>query len=161
MSKIIVADLEANGLKPTKMHCICFNELGTDNWMTLYDDQKSIEKMFKVLSSGYTYVFHNSSGYDYPVLHNLFGLKYYIQPDMIQDVPCQMIDTLALSRELNPDRIGGHGLKAWEERVTGHKPKVEDWEDQPIEVYVERCKADVELTGNVLEYLLKEAEVKL
>ena len=74
---------------------------------------------------------------------------------------CQIIDTLVLSRELNPDRMGGHSLKAWEERVTGKKPLVEDWEDQPLEVYLHRCREDVKLTGNVLLALLKEAEIDL
>lgn len=100
-------------------------------------------------------------GYDFPVLESLHSILYYTRPDTIQEIPVQIIDTFVLSRELNPDRLGGHSLKAWQERVTGHKPEVDDWEDQPLEVYVDRCKNDVILTGNVLEVLLEEAGVEI
>jgi hypothetical protein len=159
MSKIIICDLEANDLTPDRIHCICMQELGTDNMYEITDNFR--ENYLKAIKPGYTYVWHNGIGYDFPVLESLHGISYSIQPDCINEIPVQIIDTLVLSRELNPDRIGGHSLKAWEERVTGKKVPVQDWEDQPIEVYLDRCRGDVILTGNVLEALLKEAEIEI
>lgn len=160
MTKIIVADLEANGLTPDKIHCICMNELGTDNWYDITGTNEEIRDGYlKGIREGYTYVWHNALGYDYPVLESCCGIRYSIQPDTIQEVSCEVVDTLVLSRELNPDRFGGHSLKAWEERVKGYKPPVDDWEDQPLEVYLDRCKNDTILTGNVLEALLQEAGI--
>lgn len=151
--------MEANGLldSVTKMHVTCFNELGTDKWVDCYE-YKDVARVF---SRGYTFIGHNIIGYDFPVYDKLYGLQYFIQPDMINDTECQIIDTLVLSRELNPDRIGGHGLAAWQKRVQGHKPIVEDWQDQDIQIYLDRCRNDVILTGNVLEVLLKEAGVQI
>ena len=159
MSKIIVGDCECNGLNPDRIHCIVLQELGTDTPYVITDNFR--DEYLKCIREGYTYVFHNSIGYDYVVLKDLLGIDYSVAPDTINGIPVQIIDTLVLSRELNPDRLGGHSLKAWEERVTGHKPGVDDWEDQPLEVYVERCKADVELTGNVFIELMKEAGIEI
>jgi len=146
--------MEANGLNPDKMHCTCFNELGTDNWRTMYD----FKSVIKVLSSGYTLVGHNVIGYDFPVYNKLAGLEYYIQPDVINSVPCQIIDTMVLSRELNPDR-GFHGLGKWGEKLGIKKPTIENWEGLSTEEYVHRCREDVRITGAVLEALLKEADI--
>jgi len=158
VSKIIVGDIETNGLNPDRIHCIVLQELGSDKPYVITDNFR--DNYLKCIKEGYTYVFHNSLGYDYPVLESLCGITYSISPDCIAGRDCQIIDTLVLSMELNPDRLGGHSLKAWEERVTGKKPEVDDWEDQPIEVYVERCKADVELTSNVFISLMKEAGIE-
>jgi hypothetical protein len=161
VTNIIVADLEADGLleDATKVHCICMQELGTDKVYEITENFK--ENYLRAIKPGYTYVWHNALGYDFPLVDRLFGVSYSIAPDSIADTDCQIIDTLCMSRELFPDRPGRHGLKAWEERVTGHKPEVEDWKDQPLEVYLERCRADVELTGNVFEELMKEAEIEI
>ena len=162
MSKIIIGDIEANGLTPDKIHCAVFQELGSETYYECMGSNQEIGTgILKAVKAGYTYVFHNGIGYDFPVLESLCGISYSIAPDIIAGRDCQIIDTLVLSRELNPDRLGGHSLKAWEKRVTGKKAPVDDWEDQPIEVYVERCKADVELTGNVLLALLKEAGIEI
>ena len=161
MTKIIVGDIEADGYleEATKLHCIVLQELGTDKTFTITDNFRS--SYLKAIKEGYTYVFHNSLGYDYPLVDRLIDVPFTVAPDTIAGVPVQIIDTLAWSRELFPDRPGGHSLKAWEEKVTGHKPAVQDWKDEPLEVYVERCKSDVELTANVFIELCKEAGVEL
>lgn len=159
MSKIIVCDLEGNGLLNdiTKVHCIVMNELGTDNWYEVTHDHK--RRYLKSIKEGYTYVWHNGLGYDHPVLNKLYNINYHVHPDTINGVSVQHIDTLVLSRELWPDRLGGHSLQKWGERLSIKKPEVEDWSDQPLEVYVDRCREDVKITGATLEYLLKETEI--
>lgn len=161
---IIICDLEGNGLLDTitKVHCICMQELGGDKFYVCTGDNQEIRSSFlRAVKEDYTYVFHNCCGYDLPVLESVLGISYSIAPDSINQTSVQIIDTLALSRELWPDRPGGHSLKAWQHRVTGRKPEVEDWEDQPLELYVERCKSDVELTGNVFIQLMKEAGISI
>lgn len=162
MTKIIVGDLEANGLTPDKIHCLTLNELGTDKFYECTGNNTEIgTKFLKAVKQGYSYAFHNGVGYDFPVLDTLCGISYDIAPDRIDDKKCQILDTMVLSRELWPDRPGGHSLAVWQERVTGHKPVVEDWENQPLEVYLDRCKNDVILTGNVLIALLEEAGIEI
>ena len=163
MSKIIVCDLEANGLLDTvtKVHCLVAQELGTDKYYEVTGTNQEIGTRFlRAVKAGYTYVFHNGYGYDFPVLGTLCGVSSSFYPDRIAGTDVQIIDTLALSRELWPERPGGHSLAAWQERVTGKKPIVEDWENQPLEVYLNRCREDVNLTGNVLIQLMKEAEIE-
>ena len=49
-------------------------------------------------------VAHNGIGFDYPVLNRLWNTKI---------VPSMCIDTLVMSRLMNPNREGGHSLKEW------------------------------------------------
>ena len=60
------------------------------------------------------------------------------------DIKAGIVDTTALSWYLYPN-IGKHGLAFWGERLNIKKPVVEDWNDQPIEVYIERCEEDVKI----------------
>lgn len=161
MSKIIVCDLEANGLDDaTKVWCICMNELGTDKWYEVTGDEMA-RKYSKAIRQDYSYVWHNGLGYDLPLLLALHNIHYTTSPDSISGIPVQLIDTLALSRELWPDRPNGHGLKAWAKRLGCYKPEIKDWHTLPIEVYLERCREDVKTTCKVLEALTKEAEIEL
>ena len=75
------------------------------------------------------------------------------------------IDTFTLSKRLYPDRpmayyrgksAGQHGLKAWGIRTGIAKPEVEDWSNQPIEVYLHRCTEDVINNEATYEMLLEE-----
>lgn len=93
---------------------------------------------------------HNQLGFDLRVLRKL--LK--VAP---ANVRTQCVDTLVLSRFLNPDRAGGHSLEDWTTHVTGEKVQIEDWKNQPIEKYLERCLEDVEINEKV--YLELRAEL--
>lgn len=54
------------------------------------------------------------------------------------------MDTLALSWYLYPER-NFHGLESWGIDFGVPKPVVNDWKDQPLEVYVHRCEEDVKI----------------
>ncbi len=53
-------------------------------------------------------VAHNGIGFDYPLLRQIWGVQIRKQ---------QAIDTLIMSRLLNPVIEGGHSLKAWGKRL--------------------------------------------
>ena len=53
--------------------------------------------------------------------------------------------------------VGQHGLKAFGVRLGILKPEVEDWVNQPIEVYLHRCEEDVKINEATYEALLEEA----
>ncbi len=121
---------------------------------------------------------HNLFGYDLEAL-KLTGYieSYDIYPEHINHVPKRLIDTLSMSRCLWPDRplpkgcpskvfnevtgkmdtIGSHGLAAWGYRVANMKPKIDDWRNQPLEVYCDRVIQDVIINDLTLESLIKEA----
>lgn len=136
------------------MHCMVMNKLGTDQWRTFTDPGSVIHK---IVNSGFTFVCHNQLGHDLKLIRKLYGVDYYIGPDTWGSTPCQFIDTLVMSRELWPDRPGGHGLEAWAKRVQTFKPEIQNWDDLPVEVYVDRCENDVKTNIRVFEELMKEA----
>ena len=124
-------------------------------------------------------VIHNLFGYDLPMLKKLGYIDSYdMCPEHINGKPCRLIDSLSMSRCLYPDRplprgcpskvynpvtkkyqtIGSHGLHAWGLRVANLKPKVDDWRNQPLDVYVHRCIEDVIINELVLDALIKESQ---
>lgn len=145
--------------------CAVFKEVGTDNWHEFYGD--TLYRVTNLLNpfhykDGLTLIAHNQLGADLHILRRFFGVNFTILPDSIMGMPCTFIDTLSWSRRLWPDRhaVKGsksiHGLEAWGIRTGIAKPKVEDWSDQPIEVYLNRCREDVLINEATYLKLLEE-----
>lgn len=126
---------------------------------------------------------HNFFGYDLRLWRKLSGIQF----DMFRDPGCRgtlnnkqvdLFDTLSMSRLLYPDRplppgcpakipcpvtgkmktVGPHGLEAWGMRVGNKKPKIDDWRDQPLWVYVDRCIEDVIINERVWSELILESQ---
>jgi len=156
-------DTEATGLlyePDLKIHCLSVQ--CKDFGHTYVHD---VPMFFELLQDGDTIVAHNQFGYDLELMRQQGIIDdYSVLPDSItvQGVKkeVQLLDTLAMSRAWFPDLPGGHGLAAYAERLNGVKPVVEDWKDQPIEVYVERCEADTVLTEQVFNYLCERLDIK-
>lgn len=125
---MIVFDIECDSLNPTKIHCLSMSRKELKRSTTSYDNMRKFFEQADVL------IGHNILRYDIPAIEKLLGIK----------VKARLVDTLALSWYLEPDRLR-HGLAEWGEDFGVPKPVVEDWEDQPIEVYVHRCEQDVEI----------------
>lgn len=169
MKTIGFFDLEADGLldEATKMHCLVWKLAGHEQPFFVATDALwyKLEAMFKcdIL------VGHNIIEYDLPLIKKLYDLDYH----------GQVQDTLVMSRALNSDRpmppgctrsvevegqaakrkITPHSLEAWGYRVAKKKPEVQDWKDQPIQVYVDRCVEDVKITELTYYALLSEGKL--
>lgn len=130
--KLIVADTEADSLNPTKFHVISYQEDGEIRSATSERDMKNL-----LLREDITLVMHNGCMWDVPNLERVLGIT----------IKAKVIDTLALSWYLYPTRIK-HGIASWGEEFGVPKPVVEDWQNLPLETYVERCREDVKI--NVL-----------
>lgn len=155
--KRVVGDLEGNGLLDTitKVHCGVFKDIDTNEVVKFRPNE--IKEMIAFLSSVDVLIFHNGIGYDWPVLEKLYNFKY-------QGVK---IDTLIMSRLLNPKRIlppncpnkkaGPHSIEAWGYRVGRGKPEHSDWENFSEEM-LHRCTEDVEILHLVYKKLLEEAD---
>lgn len=148
-----------------KVWCAVFKEVGTDNWHEFHGD--TLYRVTNLLNpfhykDGLTLIAHNQLGADLHIMRRFFGINFTILPDTIMGIPCTFIDTLSWSRRLWPDRPGVkgsksiHGLEAWGIRTGIAKPKVEDWSDQPIEVYLNRCREDVLINEATYLKLLEE-----
>ena len=136
--RIYGSDVEADGLLDTitKLHCATFTELdpvtmkeiGT---VTLTDMDGIIEFFCNPEN---ILIMHNGQAYDKVAVERTLKVK----------VQAEIIDTLHISWYLYPKQAL-HGLKAWGEELGIIKPSVDDWTDQDISVYIDRCEEDVKI----------------
>ena len=124
-----VFDIEADGLYPTKIHVLCYQDDNEIKALTNYDDIREWLLSQEVL------VGHNIIRYDIPHLERLLEIE----------IKAKLVDTLALSWYLYGEERDKHGLEEWGETFGIEKPEVVDWENEPIEVYVHRCTEDVKI----------------
>lgn len=124
-----VWDLEANGLHPTKIHCLSVQEVGGELKST-----PSYANMRKFFSKAKVLIGHNITRWDVPNVERLLGIK----------IEAKIVDTLALSWYLQPDRVR-HGLEGYGEDFGIPKPPVYDWENEDLSIYIKRCEEDVKI----------------
>lgn len=156
------ADIEATGLLEQMMrqenphlHCMGFRNMVTNGVLLFsnrYDELVDppayvhcISKLDAFLEKGHTLHMHNGIGYDVP------ALKMLGYPSIDK---CHVIDSLGLSWYLEPKRVS-HGLAGYGEDFGVPKPEVEEWENQPQEVYNHRVMEDTKI-----QYLLSTQQDK-
>lgn len=122
----VVFDLEGDGLNPTRIHCLVYYDGENYISLTSYKDMRNIIKQAKRL------IGHNITRFDIPVLERILNIK----------VEAELVDTLALSWYLYPKRLR-HGLEEWGEFFGREKPKIDNWDNLPLEDYIHRCREDV------------------
>ncbi len=101
------------------------------------------DKMRDVLTNADAICGHNIIRFDIPAVEKLLGIK----------ITCRVVDTLALSRYLNPDRQK-HGLEGFGEDYGVPKPKITDWDNLSPEEYAHRCNEDVKINARLYRDLL-------
>ena len=145
----LVFDIEADGLDPTKIHCIVAQDVDTLDVFTF--DNTQLQEGYDMLSSANKLIGHNLIGYDIPVIKKLGGVDLFNK---------KIVDTLVLSRLFKPTREGNHGLEGWGYRLgfkKGDFGQQEDaWESYSPEM-LEYCKNDVLLNTKVYEALKVES----
>lgn len=134
-----VFDMEGDGFNPTRIHCIAMNVGGK-----LYDEVE-YDRMRSFFTKADVLIAHNCIRFDIPHIERLLKIK----------IKARLVDTLALSWYLYPNR-NRHGLGEWGEEFGVPKPKVEDWDNLPIEVYVHRCREDVKINQKLWEKMWKD-----
>jgi len=153
--KVVVADLEANGLleNVTQLWCCVFKDVATGEVFKFYPGSHPnfIKSMCKFMDTCGTLVFHNGFGFDFPALEKLCDYTY----------KGKKIDTLVLSRLFNPKRRSEyvpkapHSIEAWGYRVGRGKPAHDDWTQFSMDM-LHRCTEDVE----ILDLVYKQLQVE-
>lgn len=183
----LVVDIEANNLlndssidytaSPYKLKdtfriwCIVTKDIDTKEIRVFKEDQ-IITEFVPYFKQASVVIAHNGINYDLLVLKLYAGLDYTVEPDMIAGKAVEIIDTMILSKVLNPDRFGGHSLDAWGERLSDNKI---DYRQRLVDLGVMKgnepqgfefsfyhpemityCTQDVNLTESVYNGLMKE-----
>jgi hypothetical protein len=136
-----VVDIETDGIEATKIWCLVVDD-GTV--LTSHDDMRD---WCNNLTDSDRIIGHNFQRYDKPTLERILGVT----------IQAQIVDTLALSWYLFPNRIR-HGLEYWGEDLGVAKPEIEDWENLSLDEYVHRCKEDVKINSALWEPLLEKLQ---
>lgn len=129
-----VFDTEGNGLRPDKFYVISYQDKYGVKSLTNYKDMR-----YWLLDQE-ELVGHNIQRWDVPHLERVLEIE----------IKAKLIDTLALSWYLYPNKKL-HGLEYWGEEFGVPKPVVTDWQEQPLEVYVNRCEEDVKINQRLWE----------
>jgi DNA polymerase-1 len=150
------------------------NSKASQIWLAVTKDAQSGEikchhkadTLLKLLEDKPLLVAHNGIGFDFPVLNRLWNTKI---------TPSMCVDTLVISRLMNPNRENGHSLEAWGNSLGKKKIDYKRvWHrinklpydkhsslpfDQPHPKLLERyCVRDVEVLEQVYYSLLKEQQ---
>lgn len=111
------------------------NPLLVHKYVGLAEITKFIEEELPQIT---TLVAHNGIDYDFLVLKLLFREKFnYVfshikgQKATLNGREVELIDTLVVSKTLNPDRYGGHSLDEWGKRLGEQKT---DWRAEAVEL---------------------------
>lgn len=139
MKDLVFLDIETT-MCHQKIHLVVTNANGV---IKCHREPRSLKKEIwgKIL------VAHNGIAFDFPVLNKVWGLKIKLH---------QVLDTLVLSRLLNPMRTK-HSLAAWGEDLGFPKTEFNQF-DQYSEEMRQYCVNDVKVLERVYNQLLKEKE---
>ena len=141
----LVFDIETDGLDPSVIWClVAQDEHG--KFHHFYED--TLQEGIKFLQKADRLIGHNILGYDIPVIKKLTGIDLY-QADKI-------IDTLVLSRLLNPTREGGHSIGKWGPKLGLPKKDSPEWSTFTKEM-LSYCERDVDINYRLFNYLKKES----
>lgn len=139
-TKAIILDLESNDLlanmidfssfpyklkADAKLWCVVLRDAYTDEVIAEEKNNITKEWLQKHLEGCTHLIGHNVIKFDFLVL-KLFGVLDYTvgyldEEDTVFGNPVKLVDTLILSRLLNPDRFGGHSLHEWGLRTGTNK----------------------------------------
>jgi DNA polymerase III alpha subunit (gram-positive type) len=142
----VVFDIEADNLlgSVTQIWCIVAKDI--DSGVTRRYSPLDIDEAIRYLCSADVLIGHNIVTYDLPALWKVRGDWDHVP---------HVLDTLVLSRYLQPERKGGHSLAAWGERLGFPKGDFKDF-DHYCEEMLEYCERDVLLNVKVLNKLEEE-----
>ena len=128
----MIFDLEADGLKATKIHVLAYEEDGEVKHTFSYNKMREVLLKQKVL------IGHNIIRYDIPTIERILKIK----------IKARLIDTLALSWYIFPDRVI-HGLDSFGKEFGIPKPKIDNWDNLSPEEYANRCVEDVKINSKL------------
>jgi DNA polymerase-1 len=142
--KQLVLDIETNSAH--NMIWLCVTQDVETQEVTCHTDPSTLAPLVKEYDQ---IIGHNIIGFDAPVLRRHWNIG----------IPkSKAVDTLILSRLLNPQLDGGHSLKAWGLRLGNEKIAFDfdDFDSGLTEEMRQYCIQDVNLTRDLYLWLMSE-----
>lgn len=139
MARRVVADIEADGLDPSRVWVVVTKDLEEEEPMVWLPPWREFLKYAKTVDK---WIMHNGLNFDVPVLNKL--LRAGIDPDKV-------IDTHVVSRTVNYPGHSSHSLDSLGEFLGIPKGKFDDWSQLSDEM-IEYCKQDVLVTERVFRH---------
>jgi DNA polymerase-1 len=140
MKRLIFLDIETD----TKQSVIWCCVTKCDGEVLVWTEA---EKLRGYLRKDDVYVMHNGISFDAYHLNRLWNTKIRLS---------QCVDTLIMSRLLNPNRENGHSLASFGNQLGLSKIDFKDYDAGLSDEMIEYCIRDVELLEKVYDRLLKE-----
>ena len=144
--KTIVFDIESDGLldEITKIHCIACKDIVSKEEVQFTPD--SLDGFAKYIDSVQCVIGHNVVSFDIPAIKKILGIDLSSK---------KIVDTLLLSKLLNPDRPA-HSLEYWGQQLGNYKGDFHDWSAFTQEM-LEYCIQDVRVNEQIYNALKREA----
>ena len=100
----LVFDLETDGFYEDAKNIWCLVAIDENNKVYSYGPDE-IDEGIELLKSADKIIGHNIIGFELPIIKKLKNVDLYMHT--------KIVDTLVISRLLNPNRDGGHSLEKW------------------------------------------------
>jgi len=143
----LVLDLEANGLKPTKIWVVVCKDIDTGDYHVYRSPSSTNDegrRLYALLTSADLVVAHNGLGYDFVVLRSLLGIDLPIH---------KVIDTLVVSKLVDYSR-NGHSIEDYGIEFGLQKGEFSEWGSYSPEME-EYCVRDVDICHLVYQKYLR------
>lgn len=139
-----------------KLYCVVIRNIDTDEVSFAVGSEVTTDWLKTTLADATEIILHNGIKFDLIAL-KLFGVLdyevgYLDREDKLFGKPVKIVDTLVRSRLLNPDRYGGHGLKAWGVALGEHKGDYTDFSHYNEEMLEYCITPDMRLLGEDLRW---------
>lgn len=142
-----------------KLYCVVVRNVNTDQVFYAIEGEVTEAWLKTTLADATEIILHNGIKFDLVAL-KLFGILdyevgYLDKEDKLFGKPVKIVDTLVRSRLLNPDRYGGHSLKAWGLALGEHKGDYTDFSCYTQEM-LDYCIQDTKVTTLIYKTLAEE-----
>lgn len=138
----LILDIETN-LKHDVIWCVVTKDI-QNNEVKVWTDSSAFIDYIKDYAF---FIGHNIIGFDSRILNQLWNTKIQLN---------QLVDTLVMSRLLNPQIEGGHSLDAWGKRLGVLKGEFKDFDNGLTQEMIDYCVQDVHVTHRLNDLLNRE-----